>query len=472
MVSGSGFAIMLADKDGYIIEVIGDKDIMDRANELNFLKGELWTENIVGTNAIGTAIYLNKPIQTIGAEHYGKNQHSWTCSASPIYDEDNNLIGCINMSGNYYDAHSHTLGIVTAASKSIQNQLALTLSYKLLNITFDSISEGMIVLNQDLSIKKVNGRALKILNTSLDNLIKVNIENILKDIDFYEILNEYKKVTNIECDFYINSNRIKCVVNITTLNTHGNNTGFVITFNEVKKVHKLVNKVVGYKAQYKFEDIITANEKMKSMISFAKKISKTDCNILIEGESGTGKELVAQSIHNFSERKNGPFVAINCASIPRELVESELFGYEKGAFTGASKEGHPGKFELADGGTIFLDEIGELPLDTQSKLLRVLDNGKVIRVGGTYEKQLDVRIIGATNRILKNEVAIKNFREDLYYRLSVMNINTIPLRERIDDIDVLVNHFLEKLNYKNKSNNVEVSSLYIKELKNIIGQEI
>ncbi|WP_195335958.1 sigma-54-dependent Fis family transcriptional regulator [Paraclostridium bifermentans] len=465
MVSGSGFAIMLADKDGYIIEVIGDKDIMDRANELNFLKGELWTESIVGTNAIGTAIYLNKPIQTIGAEHYGKNQHSWTCSASPIYDEDNNLIGCINMSGNYYDAHSHTLGIVTAAAKSIQNQLALTLSYKLLNITFDSISEGMIVVNQDLSIKKANGRALKILNTSLDKLIKVNVENILKDIDFYEILNEDKRVTNIECDFYINSNRIKCVVNITKLNSHGNNTGFVITFNEAKKVHKLVNKVVGYKAQYKFEDIITENEKMKAMISFAKKISKTDCNILIEGESGTGKELVAQSIHNFSERKNGPFVAINCASIPRELVESELFGYEKGAFTGASKEGHPGKFELADGGTIFLDEIGELPLDTQSKLLRVLDNGKVIRVGGTYEKQLDVRIIGATNRILKNEIAIKNFREDLYYRLSVMNINTIPLRERIDDIDVLVNYFVEKLNHKNKSNNVEVSYSYIQELK-------
>lgn len=465
MVSGSGFAIMLADKEGYIIEVIGDKDIMDRANELNFLKGELWTENIVGTNAIGTALYLNKPIQTIGAEHYGKKQHSWTCSASPIYDEDNNLIGCINMSGNYYDAHSHTLGIVTAAAKSIQNQLALTLSYKLLNITFDSIAEGMIVVNEDLSIKKVNGRALKILNTSLDNSIKTNIEKILKDIDFYELLNENKRLNNIECDFYIDFNRIKCVASITTLNTHGKNTGFVITFNEAKKVHKLVNKVVGYKAQYKFEDIITENEKMKNMISFAKKISKTDCNILIEGESGTGKELVAQSIHNFSERKNGPFVAINCASIPRELVESELFGYEKGAFTGASKEGHPGKFELADGGTIFFDEIGELPLDTQSKLLRVLDNGKITRVGGTYEKQLDVRVIGATNRILKNEINKKNFREDLYYRLSVMNINTIPLRERIDDINVLVNHFVEKLNYKNKCNNVKISHTYIHELK-------
>ncbi|GAA0711443.1 sigma-54-dependent Fis family transcriptional regulator [Paraclostridium ghonii] len=465
MVCDSGFAIILSDREGYIIQVIGDKEIMNRANELNFLTGELWTENIVGTNAIGTALHLNKPIQTIGAEHYGKKQHSWTCSASPIYDEDGNLIGCINMAGNYYDAHSHTLGIVTAAAKSIQNQLALTLSYKLLNVTFESISEGMIVVNEDLSIKKVNGKALKILNMSLDEIMQINIEKILNDIDFYELLNEDKKINNVECDFNVKFNRVKCVLSITTLNINGKSTGFVITFNEVKKVHKLVNKLVGYKAQYTFKDIITENEKMKNMISFAKKISKTDCNILVEGESGTGKELIAQSIHNFSERKNGPFVAINCASIPRDLVESELFGYEKGAFTGAAKEGHPGKFELADGGTIFLDEIGELSLETQSKLLRVLDNKKVTRLGGTYEKQLDVRVIGATNRILKNEITKKNFRQDLYYRLSVMNIKTIPLRERIDDINVLVNYFIENLNYKNKSKKIKANTTYINDLK-------
>ncbi|AGF55971.1 transcriptional regulator of acetoin/glycerol metabolism [Clostridium saccharoperbutylacetonicum] len=459
MVHGSGFAIFLVDRDGYIIDIIGDKDIMERAEDLNFLKGELWSEKVVGTNAIGTALYLNKPVQTIGAEHYGINQHSWTCSAAPIYDEDDNLIGCINMSGNYYNAHSHTLGIVTAAAQSIQKQMELAISYKLLNATFDSISEGMIVMDEHMKIKRINGQALKILDIALEEAMNMDIKHVLKGIDFY------KSINNIEWDFSINNERIKCVINIRPISKNGKNSGMVITFSKVEVVHKLINKFVGYKAQYQFKDITTNNLEMKKMIDFSKKAAKSDCNILIQGESGTGKELISQSIHNYSNRAKGPFVAVNCASIPSELVESELFGYEKGAFTGASKEGHPGKFELADGGTIFLDEIGELPLDIQSKLLRVLDNGKIVRVGGTFEKQLDVRIIGATNRILKNEIRKKNFREDLYYRLSVMEIKTIPLRRRKEDIDLLVNEFINNLNLKSKNNDVSVKNSYIDELK-------
>ncbi|WP_160684920.1 sigma-54-dependent Fis family transcriptional regulator [Clostridium sp. C2-6-12] len=466
MVHGSGFAIFLVDKEGYIIDIIGDKDIMERAEELNFLKGELWSEKVVGTNAIGTALYLNKPVQTIGAEHYGINQHSWTCSAAPIYDEDDNLIGCINMSGNYYNAHSHTLGIVTAAAQSIQKQMELAISYRLLNVTFNSISEGMIVMNEHMKIKRINGQALKILNISLEEAMNMEISHVLKEIDFYKFMKaENKFLNNIEWDFSINNERIKCVINIIPLNSKGKNSGMVITFSKVEAVHKLVNKFAGYKAKYEFKDITTNNLEMKKMINFSKKAAKSDCNILIQGESGTGKELISQSIHNYSNRARGPFVAVNCASIPSELVESELFGYEKGAFTGASKEGHPGKFELADGGTIFLDEIGELPLDIQSKLLRVLDNGKIVRVGGTFEKQLDVRIIGATNRILKNEIKRQNFREDLYYRLSVMEIKTIPLRRRKEDMDLLVSEFINNLNLKNKNKIINVKQSYIDDLK-------
>jgi len=143
---------------------------------------------------------------------------------------------------------------------------------------------------------------------------------------------------------------------------------------------------VGYRASYIFDNIITDHPYMKKIIDSARKAARADCNVLLMGESGTGKELFAQSIHNDSRRAKGPFVAVNCASIPKDLVESELFGYEKGAFTGANKEGHPGKFELANGGTIFLDEIGELPLEVQPKMLRVLDDHKISRVGGTYEK--------------------------------------------------------------------------------------
>lgn len=466
IVEGSDFAIILSDNDGYIIEVIGDKDIMKRVDELNFVKGALWTEEAVGTNAIGTALYLDKPIQTIGAEHFCINQHSWTCSACPIHDECGNIIGCLNMSGNCYNAHSHTLGIVTASAQAIEKQLALTMSYNLINITFDSISEGMIILDKNLNIKRLNHRAEEILFISSEYVLGMNIDSILKNISIKEILKEsYKSYSNIEEDFYIKDNRIKCSINAVPIKANGEVTGVVITFREATLVHKLVNKVIGYKATYTFNNILTANDKMIQMIEMAKKAAKSQCNILIEGESGTGKEVIAQSIHNYSMREEGPFVAVNCASIPRELVESELFGYERGAFTGASKEGHPGKFELADGGTIFLDELGELPLDIQSKLLRVLDNNKIIRVGGTYEKQLNVRVIGATNRNLKKEMKKKNFREDLYYRLGVINIKILPLRYRKEDIEVLVNSFVRNLNQKNLQQNKRIKKSYIDKLK-------
>lgn len=466
IVEGSDFAIILADKDGYIIEVIGDKDIMKKVDELNFVKGALWTEEAVGTNAIGTALYLDKPIQTIGAEHFGANQHSWTCSAAPIHDEDGNIIGCINMSGNYYNAHTHTLAIVTSAAQSIEKQLALTISNNLMNITFDSIVEGMIVLDKNLKIKRINNRAEQILSTISQYILGVDIIRVLKNINFEDIINgNYKSYNNIEGDFYVNNNRIKCIINAVPMKVNEKIVGIVITFIESVNVHKLVNKVIGFKASYEFDNIVTINEKMKEMIKIAKKAAKCECNILIEGESGTGKELIAQSIHNYSNRASGPFVAVNCASIPRELVESELFGYEKGAFTGASKEGQTGKFELADGGTIFLDELGELPLDIQSKLLRVLDNGKITRVGGSYEKQLNVRVIGATNRFLKEEIKKKNFREDLYYRLSVISIKTVQLRNRKEDIDILVEHFVNNLNSKSVQNSKSVKKSYINKLK-------
>jgi transcriptional regulator with PAS, ATPase and Fis domain len=340
------------------------------------------------------------------------------------------------------------------------------MSYKLLNVTFDSVSEGMIVLDDKLNIKRVNNKAINILGITPEEALKINIGEILRNVDVYTIMNlSDKTYTNVECNFYIKSDIVKCIANIIPMNANNKLIGVVITFREMQYVHKLVNKVVGYKASYKFDDFITVNNRMKEIIGFAERAAKSDCNILIEGESGTGKEVIAQSIHNCSKRSDGPFVAVNCASIPRELVESELFGYDKGAFTGANKEGHPGKFELADGGTIFLDEVGELPLDIQTKLLRVLDNNKIVRVGGYYEKQLNVRDIGATNRVLKEEIKKKNFREDLYYRLNVMNIKTIPLRERKEDIEALVNKFVGRLNAASNGEHKFISSDYIEHLK-------
>lgn len=335
----------------------------------------------------------------------------------------------------------------------------------ILQAIFDSSKDGLIVTDENLLIKKVNIAAVKILGIKEDILYETFLSDILKEDIINTILLTGEKHFDEDLTFNVNSTKLRCVTNIMPVRLRGKNIGLVLSLRDNKHLHKIVNNVVGYKASFTFDDIITKNEKMRSIIEFAKKAAKTNCNILIEGQSGTGKEVFAQSIHNYSSRANGPFVAVNCAAIPRELVESELFGYEKGAFTGASKGGNPGKFELADGGTIFLDEIGELPLDIQSKLLRVLDNLKISRVGGTYEKSIDVRVIAATNRILTEEIENKNFRGDLYYRLNVMNIHLIPLEERKEDIELLAQYFVNKLNIKNPCEPKYVDPSYVERLK-------
>ena len=194
--------------------------------------------------------------------------------------------------------------------------------------------------------------------------------------------------------------------------------------------------------------IIAESEAMKNVLKLLKTIVAMDSTVLISGESGTGKELVARYIHQHSSRKEYMFLPVNCAALPPALIESELFGYEKGAFTGARREGKPGLFEQAENGTIFLDEIGEMPLSLQAKLLRVLENGEIKRVGGNQVRTVDVRILAATNRDLKNMVRKKKFREDLYYRLNVIPVVIPPLRERREDILPLCRYYLEQLNFK------------------------
>ncbi|MDI6602428.1 MAG: sigma 54-interacting transcriptional regulator [Thermoanaerobacteraceae bacterium] len=347
------------------------------------------------------------------------------------------------MTGMKEEAHPHTLGIVLAGAYSIEKQLALIKSHQLIDTAFDSIDAGMLITDKNLNIIRVNKTALRILSISLDKVINTKVKSIIKNSDaIVEAQLLSKPVYDIECTFEVGGKQVPCNANSVPIVTDTGTDGAVITFREEKYMHNFVNRIVGYRANYVFDNIITNDTGMKRVIESARKASMADCNVLIMGESGTGKELFAQAIHNNSRRSKGPLVAVNCASIPRELVESELFGYERGAFTGANREGHPGKFELADGGTIFLDEIGDLPIEVQPKLLRVLDDRKISRVGGTYDKKLDMRVIAATNKNLMDEVDRKNFRDDLYYRLNVININIPPLREGFGDIKFLAELFI------------------------------
>lgn len=257
--------------------------------------------------------------------------------------------------------------------------------------------------------------------------------------------------------------------------------GAVITFKAATEIEELEDKLrrelkrKGYVARYTFEDIVFEGEAIRKVITTARKLTRGDSSILIQGESGTGKELFAQALHNASQRKGYPFVAVNCAALPHTLLESELFGYEEGAFTGAKRGGKAGLFEQAHRGTIFLDEIGDLPLELQARLLRVLQEKVVMRVGGSRVIPVDVRVIAATNRELERLVEEGAFRADLYYRLNVLPLKIPPLRQRKDDIPGLVRHFLHRLGYKHDlpADILEVFTSYhwpgnVRELENCI----
>ena len=251
-----------------------------------------------------------------------------------------------------------------------------------------------------------------------------------------------------------------------------------------KREDEIVNNSLENTAKYNFNNLIGKSDKFVTCINLAKKVSKGDSNILITGESGTGKELVAHSIHNASKRKNKPFVKINCAAIPSELFESEMFGYEEGAFTGAKRKGKKGLFEIADGGTMLLDEIGDMDLNMQVKLLRVLQEKEVSRVGGGEVKKIDVRVIAATNKSLLKLIDEGKFREDLYYRLNVIHINLPSLKDRKEDIeplcDMLIKNICEKYGVYCKGTSKEAMKCLeeynwpgnVRQLENIIERAI
>ena len=309
-----------------------------------------------------------------------------------------------------------------------------------LQLLLDDINDGVISIGGEDRIEVCNKRAGTYLGIAPQELVGEKIGNlpgnhILKTFMRTEQGAGSKLCTYKDKIFLVNR-------------THLNPQQQIVTFKDESEIIKLqaalrresVKK--GMVAKYKFGDIIGSSPKTESLIKTAQKYAQSSTTLLIIGETGVGKEVYAQSIHNFSRRRTGPFVAINCATIPENILESELFGYEGGSFTGALKEGKKGLFELANGGTIFLDEIGEMPISLQARLLRVVQNKEIMRLGGDNVIPIDVRIIAATNRDLQQAILDKTFRQDLYYRIITLPLHVIPLREHAEDIPELVEHFL------------------------------
>jgi transcriptional regulator with PAS, ATPase and Fis domain len=332
----------------------------------------------------------------------------------------------------------------------------------------ESLPSGIIVVNQAGTIKNINCRACEILKSSVDSYLGQNIFKVLNQIDCIQMaLQTVKEVEESEYYFEKGKERVHFVVTCRPiLNRAGFLDGAVVILREIEAVIRMTGKMAGYKARFAFNDIVGDDLSFKNVVKQAEAAALTSSNILIMGESGTGKEILAQSIHNASDRNYGPFVAINCGAIPRELIGSELFGYEEGAFTGAKKGGNPGKFELANNGTIFLDEIGDMPLDLQLMLLRVIQERVVTRLGGHREIPVNVRLIAATNKNLYRMVSDKLFREDIYYRINVVSFKIPPLRERKKDIILLADHIIKTQTKKAGTSAVTLNSKALAELEN------
>lgn len=326
------------------------------------------------------------------------------------------------------------------------------------NIILDSIADGVFTIDLDFKITTINRAAEVILGVREEEVIgkycfEIFHANICEhSCALKETIRTGKNIIN-KIIYIVNSYGSRIPVSISTAlikDIHGKLIGGVETFRDISDIEELRKTL---ESKYSYHDIVSKNKKMQEIFSILPDIADSDSSVLIEGASGTGKELIAQSIHNLSPRKEKPIIVINCAALPENLLESELFGYKAGAFTDAKKD-KPGKIALAEGGTVFLDEIGELPASTQVKLLRFLQEREYEPLGGTGPVKSNVRIIAATNRILVNELKSGSFREDLYYRLNIITIQLPLLKERLEDIPLLISHFIKKYNMI-KGKNIE-----------------
>ena len=318
----------------------------------------------------------------------------------------------------------------------------------------DSIHDGVMVVDVDSTILYANPAYTRCFGVEVSKVLGRKLCEIEPESRVLTVLRAGKPV--VDDHSYVVSAGIDIVANITPVFANGIMTGAVAVFRDATEVMALKDLVTRYHSELlelrtrwlDMEDVVWDSPAMRRVLELAQRVAMVDSIVLITGESGTGKEVVAKLIHRLSKRHDGPMVAINCGAIPENLLESELFGYEKGAFSGAGREGKAGLLEVADKGTILLDEIGELPLSLQVKLLRVIQELRFMRIGGVKQVKVDVRFIAATNRDLKEMVKKGTFREDLFYRLNVVPIHIPPLRERKRDIAGLVRIFMKKYNEK------------------------
>lgn len=451
-------AILLVDGDLIIHSVAGDRAFVEQLDAAGLGEGRSAAADAVGTNAVDLCLRERRPTITAGWQHVCAGLMDVKISAAPLFGLNNALHGAIALVSDASVGTDTLNGLALLCAESTSAQLgAMETSGNLDRMLveqraiIDSISDGLLVVDEDGRVRHMNAPAGRILTLNPEQSVGRRFAELL---DFEPIIAPIFRtgVGYYDRELIVDSSRRHLHLIDTAIpvkDAQGRVQSVVNTFREFNRAKRIAQQIAGSPARYTFDDIIGTSDCLRKAIGDARKAALGTANVLLNGPSGTGKEVFAQAIHSeaihaHGDRRDAPFIAVNCAALPRELIESELFGYVAGSFTGAQKGGRPGKFEMASGGTIFLDEITEMPLDLQAKLLRVLQEREVTRIGATRPIPIDVRVIAASNRNLKDAIARREFRDDLYYRLHVVSITIPALKDRRSDIPMLATHFLRK----------------------------
>jgi transcriptional regulator of acetoin/glycerol metabolism len=434
--------VILSDSNGLILRSIGDPDFVSRAEQVALRPGVSWAEDLIGTNAVGTAIIERAPTIIYAAEHYVERNNFLTCSAVPIFDPCGKLAGVLDISGDYRAHQDHTIALVRFAAQIIEAQLfskgfpgEVIVHFHRSAEYLDSLMEAKAVFDHQGRLLGANQVARQLL--CLETGVMGGTFTDYFDVPFGLAIGQARPGVRVNIVMRLNDGTAVCA----RIEDPGQHPPIALPQATQQAEPPARRRPVALR----LEDLSLGDARMDAAISRAKRVLGKDIPILIEGESGTGKELLAKAIHESGPRASQAFVAVNCAAIPEGLIESELFGYAEGAFTSAKRKGNTGKIQMADRGTLFLDEIGDMPLALQASLLRVLQERLVTPLGSSKACPVDIAVICATHRRLREMVASGRFREDLYYRLNGLTLMLPPLRERTD-LRPLVEKFVAQEN--------------------------
>jgi sigma-54 dependent transcriptional regulator, acetoin dehydrogenase operon transcriptional activator AcoR len=484
-ISNTHSMVLLTSSNGLILHSLGDADFLEKANQVALLPGVEWSEKSKGTNAIGTALNEGKPMVVHGRDHFLHVNQFLTCSCTPIFDPYGKVMGALDVTGDERSYHQHTMALVRMSAQMIENHMFENVFPDAMRIHFHTRPEFLNTLVEGIVVFTLDGRFLSA-NRSAQFQLGLSV-NALQAHTFSSLFNQPVSQFHDRLRHSAgqpvglcmhNGVSVFCQARLKTSNAwlvglqgapapmqHPSSPSDkqVHLPPEPKPATRATTAAVAGRASLSsLHYLNTGDPQIAAVLHKLQRVQGSDIPIMILGETGTGKDILAQAIHNDSARARQPFVSINCASIPETLIESELFGYEEGAFTGAKRRGAPGKIQMAHGGTLFLDEIGDMPTQLQARLLRVLQERRVTPLGSGKEYDVDVMLICATNKNLKTLIAQNQFREDLYYRLNGLVVRLPALRER-SDFEIVANKILFNLCEANQKIRIsdEVMALFL-----------